>query len=299
MTTQAKPRTYSAVCTAVNRNQKNSGWALQLAARPNLSFPDTFYVQDKEAIAAQVEGLKPGDYVTLTLSQGNLKSGKTGEYGPWDYWENIIAVEVGEQPAAPSVGRDGRGSQPPGSIDQRIAWNSAINNATNLIAASLALPAGERDELIHFPAQIEQGILGWAAWYYAAIVAGPPVQDEAPLDYGPGLGRPTGHSVPAAAPGSLRSAPGADATAPDGDDVDSLPWDPPEAPESAPAPPVARPPTKWTPTALWQRIQDGALRTWNEDVDMAVLESATPRGKKMPLPFVQSWAKGRVIFLPR
>ena len=103
MTTQAKPRTYSAVCTAVNRNQKNSGWALQLAARPNLSFPDTFYVQDKEAIAAQVEGLKPGDYVTLTLSQGNLKSGKTGEYGPWDYWENIIAVEVGEQPAAPSA----------------------------------------------------------------------------------------------------------------------------------------------------------------------------------------------------
>ena len=205
--TPATQRQYSAVCTAVNRNQKNTGWALQLAARPNMKFPDTFYISDKEDTATEVERIKPGEYVTLILQQGNLKDGKTGQYGAWDYWENVTGITVGTPPAPQA--NSSAPEAPVRSIDQRIAWNSAVNNATNLLAATLMLPVEEQGRFWNGEVGIEDAIWSWTRTYYQIIVSGPPTadaQDSATLPAEAlGAGEPSKMSVPT--PQGQRTAP--------------------------------------------------------------------------------------------
>ena len=191
MTTPAATREYSAVCTAVNRNQKNTGWALQTAKRDTMKFPDTFYVRDSEPIAERLEGIKPGDYLTLTLALGNLKEGKTGQYGPWDYWENVADFRVSSEPAskvAPKFITDGGANQddtawknPPPEYQrdtysqqqdlfrrskEEMRWTEAVNNATQRILhpAFSGFDTDNLDELVQ----------ALAIRYYQFITAGPP-----------------------------------------------------------------------------------------------------------------------------
>ena len=55
-----------------------------------------------------------------------------------------------------------------------MRWTEAINNATNMVAASLAATPEIRDACWDWQQGVEEAILRYAAWYYQAIIAGPP-----------------------------------------------------------------------------------------------------------------------------
>lgn len=112
--------------------------------------------------------------------KGNLKGGapyRTVEWMEAVEVEPATAVETQAQPEQPWETPPAEYRQPTGqdALQQRIAWNSAINNATNLLAYSSNL---------QFDHTTEEEILKWAAWYYQAIIAGPPsaMPAEAPSE---------------------------------------------------------------------------------------------------------------------
>jgi hypothetical protein len=153
---------------------------------PGSKFELVLYGQDWE----DVEGREVGDRCFFDIVKGGLKEGKSGNYASDHFWNlsvidaqrsTVKAAPVQKPAPAPAAAPSGVSQAPERSIDQRIAWNSAINNATNLFAQRWppAAPGADWGEDV---VNMQNLIMGWAAWYYAAIVAGPPqeqAQDDA------------------------------------------------------------------------------------------------------------------------
>jgi len=95
----------------------------------------------------------------------------------WRIWGLAAREDVTASRPPASMQRTGAASQDPsggrGDLDRRIAWNSAINNATALVVGTFALPESERDLYWSADAGMEDAISRWAEWYYRAILAGP------------------------------------------------------------------------------------------------------------------------------
>ena len=162
--------------------------------------------------ADQLKGFRAGEQVTITVERGGER--KSPPKWPSDWYWNLSSIVRGHTQQAHVSSDPGPGPEadfedqfPQGGVDfaklsreraaaknpppeyrqatgqdviqTRIAWNSAINNATNLLAAALALPAEERDQLSSYGPSgeregLRQNIREWTAWYYQVITAGPP-----------------------------------------------------------------------------------------------------------------------------
>lgn len=100
------------------------------------------------------ELLKKGDRSRVRLTRGTQKSNTSGDHEYDYFWElaewNVQADLTPAQPA---------------SIDQRIAWNSAINNAVALLA-----PSYDRNDS---PQVLQGDILSLAHIIYGVITGGP------------------------------------------------------------------------------------------------------------------------------
>ena len=108
------------------------------------------------------------------------------------------------------------------SLDQRIAWNSAVNNATNLVAAAINLSIEDRDQVMDWSQGVQEAIKGYAQWYYELIQAGtaaggieephqnPAQPAQAPL---PSTPQPPAQSVPVGRSAPLATTPMVDGSA--------------------------------------------------------------------------------------
>ena len=115
--------------------------------------------------------------VNVEVAAGYIKKAAEGKE-PFDghldwMWHWYIRKVLDHAPSTPIRIVSGSGSSrdsqgPERSIDQRIAWNSAVNNATNLLANS------DKDAELE---PLQGAIKYWAAWYYDLIVSDPPAAD--------------------------------------------------------------------------------------------------------------------------
>jgi hypothetical protein len=111
---------------ALGKAQSGNGWALTF----DWHMPDSTYNQIVNGQDwGEISGFGLGDKVKATLTRGNLKQGKSGSK-TYDYFWNLESLEhTSESTPAPAQ----REAQAPAvSVDLRIAWNSAVNNAVQL-----------------------------------------------------------------------------------------------------------------------------------------------------------------------
>ena len=205
---------FNAKVQSKGKQRGGEGWTLTLDWKlPGSKFELVLYGQEWE----DVEMANVGALAYFDIAQGNLKAEKTGKYAS-DYFWNLAAIgepQVGAPLAAPSQDVDaphgpvtqGNGQpwqkpppeyrQPTGqdALQQRIAWNSAINNATNLLAYASNLM---------FDQSTEAEVLKWAAWYYQAITSGPPPHQG--QDGATEAAAPQGAATPSETPAQAQEA---------------------------------------------------------------------------------------------
>lgn len=108
-----------------------------------------------------------GQPATLTIRKGKLKKGKTGQYNSDYYWD-IVQWGAGPVSQAPAPTTAPQQQQAPSSIDERIAWNSAINNAVTSIGTVMVMDDDARQWSVYM-----RVIEGRANAIYALIRRGP------------------------------------------------------------------------------------------------------------------------------
>ena len=103
MTTQATEYTFVAAINSKGRQGGN--WKLEFDWKlPGSKFPFLLYGRED----SDIEGWNVGDTPQVTVAQGNLKSGKTGQY-PSDFFYDLVSMEI---PDGPLVGREPRTTGP-------------------------------------------------------------------------------------------------------------------------------------------------------------------------------------------
>ena len=182
---------FNATVQSKGKQRNSDGWTLTLDWKlPGSKFDLVLYGKEWEEVGL----VNVGDRASFDIARGGLKADKDGKYAS-DYFWNLAGIgdpqpeskaapakpagAASKKPAAPGAGdkyvaeAETAWENPPpeyarnqaqDSIQQRIAWNSAINNATNLLPY-LPLPAGGDWHPL---------LLQEAAWYYQVITAGPP-----------------------------------------------------------------------------------------------------------------------------
>ena len=153
------------------QNGEVTEWFIR-AFIPDLGIKD--YSTPFSIPVAATQDIMTGDKVRCKMRRGRLQSDrqgqlKSGQYDNQYFWDcaewNTEAPVSAPAPSSSAAGPSPHGPAA-GGIDQRIAWNSAINNATNLLAPKLETEVA--NDLVR------ELILDWAAWYYQAITSGPP-----------------------------------------------------------------------------------------------------------------------------
>lgn len=137
--------------------------------RDRMQHPDTYRCFDEHGLS-ELKYLieQPGTRHTLVLEEsGNLNSrGRP-------YLNLIGEAELEEHPPSSSGGAPASGNGG-GSVDSRIAWNSAVNNAVHYLAGCQGNAFS--------PEELQAAILDYAPVIYQVIVAGSPqgeVEDTA------------------------------------------------------------------------------------------------------------------------
>ena len=204
---------FNAKVQSKGKQRGGEGWTLTLDWKlPGSKFELVLYGQEWK----DVEMANVGALAYFDIAQGNLKAEKLGKYAS-DYFWNLAAIGEPQNdnpmgsPEAPVVRRgkvqweDGPPSEKPpleyrqptgqDALQQRIAWNSAINNATNLLAYASNLM---------FDQSTEAEVLKWAAWYYQAITFGPPPQQG--QDAATEAAAPQGAARPSETPAQAQEA---------------------------------------------------------------------------------------------
>ena len=169
---------FNAQVKALGQQRKGEGWTLTLDWKlPGSQYELVLYGQDW----ADVEGLAVAKTAYFDIAKGNLKQDKSGKYAS-DYFWNLSTI--GEPQAdVPAPTPSSSGERGPGSQDEyrrskeEMRWTEAVSNATNLLAADTTEVENDTAE------QLKAAILDWAAWYYQAIISGPPsLQQETPAE---------------------------------------------------------------------------------------------------------------------
>lgn len=93
MTNQNKPatlsETYTFTATITSKGKQGSNWKLEFDWQlPGSRFPFVLYGREP----TDIEGWNPGDTVLVSIAQGNLKSGKTGQYST-DFFYDMVSIE--------------------------------------------------------------------------------------------------------------------------------------------------------------------------------------------------------------
>ena len=160
---------FTAPITAKGKQQKGDGYALTFDWKlPGSQYDFILYGRDW----AEVEGWDYGKTPDVWIVRGNLKSGKEGQYSTDFFW-NLKSLTQGTGVATPiPAASNGGADSPRGDLGTRIAWNSAINNAVQLVIAD------PKNEIFSEPF-LASRIKSAAEIVYALIISGPP-QQQAP-----------------------------------------------------------------------------------------------------------------------
>ena len=180
---------FNATVKSKGQQQKGTGWAMTLDWKlPGSRFELVLYGQDWD----EVHGRDIGDRVYCDIAKGGLKEGKNGKYASDYFWNlNVIDAQRTSVKAAPAQEptpepetetRPAWQNPPPQyarnevqeSIQTRIAWNSAVNNAIHLLQPLYTVGDTE-------PVNFAIALHETAVMVYQLIIAGPP-QGDAPSD---------------------------------------------------------------------------------------------------------------------
>src|SRR3990167_4620203 len=126
---------FQAAIQSKGKQRNNDGWTLTVDWKlPGSKFELVLYGQDWD----DIEGWNVGDCPLISINRGNLKDGKEGKYTS-DYFWDLADISAGESRTEPQKVIRTQGAASPsnsdrdqGDINQRIAWNSAVNNAVHL-----------------------------------------------------------------------------------------------------------------------------------------------------------------------
>ena len=174
---------FTAPIKQLGNNQSNTGWSITF----DWKMPDSQY----DFVLGgnkweDVEQFKVNDVPDVVIQQGSLKRGKEGNK-TYDYYWNLVSIARGSgvptpTPVASSGGHYGSEQVVDGkiqlSLDNRIAWNSAVNNAVHTLGPDQDLMSrkDDIDDLLMHLAEVKL----LAMEYFKIITTGLPQQEPAP-----------------------------------------------------------------------------------------------------------------------